>query len=58
MDIGIRIVKSAVSKLRQAGLISVRRAKITGKPKRFNSYAIVAVEDAVPISKVHGRAPT
>lgn len=58
MDIGIRIVKSAVAKLRHDGLLKMRRVKILDKPKRFNCYAIVAVEDAVPVRKVHGRAPT
>jgi DNA-binding MarR family transcriptional regulator len=58
MEIGIRIVKSAVGKLKKAGLLSVRRTRLMGKQKRFNSYAIVAVEDAIPEDKVHGRAPT
>lgn len=49
MDIGIRIVKSAVSKLRREGLLTVRKARVNENPKLFNSYAIVAVEDAVPV---------
>lgn len=58
MDIGIRIVKSAVAKLRDDGLLKMRRVKLLGKPKRFNCYSIVDVEDAVPLRKVHPRAPT
>lgn len=50
MEIGIRVVKSAVSKLRSDGLLTVRKARVGGNPKLFNSYAIVAVEDAIPIS--------
>jgi biotin operon repressor len=48
MEIGIRIVKSAVSKLRKEGLLKVRKARVPGNPKLFNSYSIVAVEDAFP----------
>lgn len=48
MEIGIRIVKSAVSKLRAEGLLMVRKARVPGNQKLFNSYSIVAVEDAFP----------
>lgn len=48
MEIGIRIVKSAVAKLRKDGLLTVRKAKVKGNAKLFNCYAIVAIEDATP----------
>lgn len=48
MEIGVRVVKSAVSKLRREGLLSVRKARVLDNPKLFNSYSIVAVEDAEP----------
>jgi len=48
MEIGIRVVKSAVSKLRSDGLLMVRKARVNGNPKLFNSYSIQPVEDATP----------
>jgi DNA-binding MarR family transcriptional regulator len=48
LDLKIRVVKSAVSKLKAMGLIEARRTRLNGNPKLFNSYQIVAVEDAVP----------
>lgn len=48
MEIGLRIVKSAVSKLRKDGLMKVRKARVKNNPKLFNSYSIVAVEEAEP----------
>lgn len=56
LELGLRIVKSAVAKLKAEGLLSIRKARIGDNPKRFNSYAIVSVEDAVPVRKVHVRA--
>jgi len=58
MDIGVRIVKSAVAKLRDEGLLETKRVRVNGNPKRFNAYSIVAVEDAIPVAKVHGGART
>jgi transcription initiation factor IIE alpha subunit len=46
MEIGIRIVKSAVSKLRKEGLLKVRKVRLKNNPKLFNSYSFVPVEDA------------
>lgn len=48
MEVGVRIVKSAVSKLKKQGLLKAKRKRVSGNSKLFNSYAIVAVEDAVP----------
>lgn len=48
MEIGIRVVKSAVSKLRADGLLEVRKARVNGNSKLFNSYSLVGVEVAVP----------
>lgn len=48
MEIGIRVVKSAVSKLKAEGLLEAKRVRVKGNSKLFNSYSIVAVEDAVP----------
>ncbi|MGN6775847.1 hypothetical protein [Rhizobium sp.] len=56
LDVGIRIVKSAIAKLKSDGLLTIKREKINGSVKTFNHYALVAVEDAIPLSKVHGRA--
>jgi DNA-binding MarR family transcriptional regulator len=44
LEVGIRIVKSAVSKLKKRGLIRARRTRLNGNPKLFNAYEIVAVE--------------
>ncbi len=57
LDIGIRIVKSAVSKLRAAGLIETKRRRLGDNVKMFNLYSIVDVKDAVPPSEVHRDAP-
>jgi len=56
MEIGIRVVKSAVAKLKDDGLLTAKRTRISGNAKTFNSYSIVAVEDAIPNSKVRGDA--
>lgn len=48
LGVGIRIVKSAVAKLKRMGLIRARRSRLNGNPKLFNSYEIVAVEVAEP----------
>lgn len=44
LDVGIRIVKSAIAKLKSMGLIHTRRVRLNGNPKLFNAYEIVAVE--------------
>jgi DNA-binding MarR family transcriptional regulator len=49
LGLKIRIVKSAVAKLKERGLIRTRRTRLNGKPKLFNAYEIVAVEDAEPL---------
>lgn len=56
LEVGVRIVKSAVAKLKQAGLLTTRRRRILASKNAFNSYAIVAVEHAIPTSYVHGGA--
>lgn len=48
LQIGVRVVKSAVVKLRKAGLLATKRARVHKNSKVFNSYSIVAVEDALP----------
>lgn len=48
LELGIRVVKSAVVKLKKMGLLATKRARVNGNSKLFNSYSIVAVEDARP----------
>jgi hypothetical protein len=52
MEIGVRVVKSAVAKLKEAGLLEAKRTKVNGNPKTFNCYSIVAVDDALPRANV------
>jgi len=49
MEIGIRIVKSAVSKLKAMGLIRAKRVSIKGNGKLFNCYSMVPVDEASPM---------
>ncbi len=48
LEVGIRVVKSAVVKLKKMGLIETKRTRVSGNSKLFNSYSIVAVEEALP----------
>lgn len=50
LEIGVRMVKSAVVKLRSEGLLKTKRKRVKGNSKLFNSYSIVAVEDAIVIA--------
>jgi hypothetical protein len=45
---GIRVVKSAVQKLKKENLIRAKRVKVEGFAKRFNSYELVPVELSGP----------
>lgn len=45
---GIRIVKSAVAKLKEDGLIRATRVRVPGHNKLFNSYQLVPVELSGP----------
>ncbi len=56
MEIGVRVVKSAVAKLKREGLLGAKRARVQGSPKTFNCYSIIPIEDATPKNKVHGGA--
>lgn len=56
LEIGVRIVKSAVAKLRARGLIRTERVRVAGHSKLFNAYSLVAIEEAVPEPEVHGGA--
>lgn len=48
LEVKERIVKSAVSKLKKNGLVTVRRVRIGGNRKMFNAYSLVPVEMAEP----------
>ncbi len=47
-ECGIRIVKSAVAKLKADGLIRATRVRVPGHHKLFNSYELVPVELSGP----------
>ena len=49
LEIGIRIVKSAVAKLRKEGLLGIKKRRVSRNSKLFNSYSIVPVGEAVPV---------
>lgn len=48
LDCGIRIVKSAVAKLKRERLIKAMRVRVPGQMKLFNSYELVPVELSGP----------
>lgn len=49
LGVTVRVVRNAVTKLRNMGLITTERVKVAGHSKRFNAYVIVPVELAEPI---------
>ncbi|PDT47301.1 hypothetical protein CO661_14055 [Sinorhizobium fredii] len=49
LDVRIRVVKGAVAKLRQDGLLMTTRVKVQGHSKLFNAYELVPVELAEPL---------
>ena len=48
LSCGVRVVKSAVAKLKSENLIRATRVKIAGHAKRFNAYELVPVEQSGP----------
>lgn len=48
LNCGIRIVKSAVAKLKKEKLLRATRVKVTGHAKMFNAYELVPVELSGP----------
>jgi len=48
LDCGIRIVKSAVQKLKQERLIKATRVRVPGQKKLFNAYELIPVELSGP----------
>lgn len=49
LDVKVRVVKSAVAKLRKDGLLQTTRVQVQGHSKLFNAYEIVPVELAEPV---------
>ena len=49
LGVQVRVVKSAVAKLRQKGLIETTRVRVHGHAKLFNAYVLVPVELAEPL---------
>jgi transcription initiation factor IIE alpha subunit len=45
---GVRIVKSAVAKLKEEKLIKAKRVRVPGQTKLFNAYELVPVELSGP----------
>jgi len=48
LDCGVRVVKSAVRKLKDEKLIRATRVKVPGHTKLFNAYELVPVELSGP----------
>lgn len=49
LGVTIRVVRNAVTKLRNMGLITTERVMVPGHTKRFNAYVFVPVELAEPL---------
>lgn len=49
LDVKVRVVKGAVAKLRNDGLLMTARVKLQGHSKLFNAYELVPVEMAEPL---------